>query len=300
VRYRISHRTVYEYNNAVSVSHHVIRLKPREFSFQHCSNFLLSSEPAPALLNAHEDYFGNTVNFITIEGPHRQLAVTSHCEVEVSARNALQKQNGPPWELVHELCRKDIGVYRDGASEFAFPSPLIAPGPQFAEYGAASFLPGRPVLDAGIDLMHRIHRDVQFDAETTTVATSLEQVFEQRSGVCQDFAHLQIACLRALGLPARYVSGYLETTPPPGQPKLIGADASHAWVQLWCGDAGWIDLDPTNDLLSGQRHITVAIGRDFADVSPLRGVLVGSGSHHLSVAVDVTPIAEHELDSPSQ
>jgi transglutaminase-like putative cysteine protease len=140
--------------------------------------------------------------------------------------------------------------------------------------------------------MHRIHRDFQFDPQATTVATPLEQVFEQRSGVCQDFAHLQIACLRAIGLPARYVSGYLETTPPPGKPKLTGADASHAWVQLWCADAGWIDLDPTNDLLPAERHITLALGRDFADVSPLRGVLVGSGSHHLTVAVDVTPILE--------
>jgi transglutaminase-like putative cysteine protease len=290
VRYSISHRTVYHYNNAVSVSHHLIRLKPREFAFQHCCDFQLTSEPAPALLNAHEDYFGNTVNFITIEGPHRQLAVTSQCEVVVSSRNALPKENDPPWEEVRELCHQDIGLYREGASEFVFPSPFIAPGPQFAEYGASSFLPGRPALDAGIDLMHRIHQDFQFNSETTTVATPLEQVFEQRSGVCQDFAHLQIACLRALGLPARYVSGYLETTPPPNQPKLVGTDASHAWLQLWCGAAGWIDLDPTNDLLPGERHITVAIGRDFADVSPLRGVLVGSGSHQLTVAVDVTPI----------
>jgi transglutaminase-like putative cysteine protease len=217
----------------------------------------------PAVINAHEDYFGNSVNFITIEGAHSQLAVTSRCEVEVTARTPIQ-QHDPPWEHVRELCRQDIGLYRDGASEFVFPSPLLAIAPEFAEYGGASFLPGRPVLEAGIDLMH--------------------------------FAHLQIACLRALGVPARYVSGYLETTPPPGQAKLIGADASHAWVQLWCGNAGWIDLDPTNNLLPGERHITVALGRDFADVSPLRGVLVGSGSHHLSVAVDVTPIRESEPD----
>ena len=292
MRYRVSHRTVYEYNNAVSVSHHLIRLKPREFAFQHCSDFRVASEPEPSLISSHEDYFGNTVNFITIEGPHRQLAVTSRCQVEICPRNALRSEDDQPWEVVRELCRQDIGLYRDGASEFVFPSPLVAPAPPFAEYGAASFLPGRPVLDAGLDLMHRIHHDFQFNSETTTVATPLEQVFEQRSGVCQDFAHLQIACLRALGLPARYVSGYLETSPPAGQPKLAGADASHAWVQLWCGDAGWLDLDPTNDLLPGERHITVALGRDFADVSPLRGVLVGSGTHHLSVAVDVTPMLE--------
>jgi transglutaminase-like putative cysteine protease len=298
VRYTISHKTVYEYNNAVSVSHHVIRLKPREFAFQHCSNFQLSSEPVFAVMNAHEDYFGNSVNFITIEGAHRQLAVTSRCEVGVTPRTSLQQED-PPWEHVRELCRQDIGLYRDGTSEFVFSSPFVALAPDFAEYGGVSFPPGRPVLEAGIDLMHRIHQDFQFDAHATTVATPLEQVFQQRSGVCQDFAHLQIACLRALRLPARYVSGYLETTPPPGQARLLGADASHAWVQLWCGDAGWIDLDPTNDLLPGERHITVALGRDFADVSPLRGVLVGSGSHHLSVAVDVTPIREPKPDPSS-
>jgi len=291
VRYTISHRTRYKYNDAVSVSHHVIRLKPREFAFQHCFNYRLTSEPAPAIINAHEDYFGNTVNFITIEGPHRQLAVSSCCEVEVTPRMGLPEEEDPPWEHVRELCWRDTAVYGDGSSEFAFPSPLISPGPQFAEYGGASFTPGRPVLEAGMDLMHRIHQDFQFDAHATTVATPLEQVFHQRRGVCQHFAHLQIACLRALGLPARYVSGYLETSPPPGQTKLVGADASHAWIQLWCGPVGWADLDPTNDILPGERHITLAWGRDFADVSPLRGVLVGSGSHQLSVAVDVTPIS---------
>jgi len=290
VRYTISHRTLYEYNDAVSVSHHVIRLKPREFAFQHCFNYRLTSEPAPAVLNAHEDYFGNTVNFITIEGPHRQLAVTSRCEVEVTPRTRLPQEEDPPWEHVRELCWRDTAVYGDGSSEFGFASPLISHGPQFAEYAGASFTPGRPVLEAGMDLMHRIHQDFQFDAHATTVATPLEQVFLQRRGVCQDFAHLQIACLRALGLPARYVSGYLETSPPPGQTKLVGADASHAWIQLWCGPGGWADLDPTNDILPGERHITLAWGRDFADVSPLRGVLVGSGSHQLTVAVDVTPI----------
>jgi len=149
----------------------------------------------------------------------------------------------------------------------------------------------RPVLEAAVDLMQLIHDDFKFDPQATTVATPLEQVFRARRGVCQDFAQLQIACLRAMGLPARYVSGYLETLPPPGKPKLLGADSSHAWLQLWCGEAGWVDLDPTNNLLPTERHITVAWGRDFADVSPLRGVLVGSGTHQLQVAVDVTPLA---------
>jgi transglutaminase-like putative cysteine protease len=194
-------------------------LKPREFAFQHCFNYRLTSEPAPAIINAHEDYFGNTVNFITIEGPHRQLAVTSRCEVEVTPRTRLPEDEDPPWEHVRELCWRDTAVYGDGSSEFAFPSPLISHGPQFAEYAGASFTPGRPVLEAGMDLMHRIHQDFQFDAHATTVATPLEQVFHQRRGVCQDFAHLQIACLRALGLPARYVSGYLETSPPPDKPS---------------------------------------------------------------------------------
>jgi len=294
VRYTISHTTVYQYNNDVSVGHHLIRLKPRELAYQHTLKYHLTAEPAPALVESHHDYFGNTVSFVTIEGPHRQLAVSSRCEVEVSRSAWPSPDSTPAWEIVRDLCCGDTYHSAGEACEFVFSSPLISPRPDFSEYAASSFPAARPLLEAAIHLMHRIHADFKFDPQATTVATPLDQVFRQRRGVCQDFAHFQIACLRGLGLPARYVSGYLETVPPAGQQKLLGTDSSHAWVQVWCGDHGWVDFDPTNNLLPGDRHITLAWGRDFGDVSPLRGVLVGSGSHQLKVAVDVTPLEENQ------
>jgi len=290
VRYSISHQTVYQYHNAVSIAHHVIRQTPRELPYQQRLDYRLSAEPVPALVDSHEDYFGNLVNFVMIEGPHQQLIVDSKSSVEVTPRVVPDPDAPPPWETIQELCRGDVYNASGEACEFVFPSPLIPQRQEFADYAKSSFSEGRPVLVAGMELMRRIHADFTFDPQATTAATPLEQVFRQRRGVCQDFAQLQIACLRALGLPARYVSGYLETVPPPGQARLVGADASHAWLQLWCGEAGWIDLDPTNDLLPAERHITLAWGRDFADGSPLRGVLVGSGSHQLKVAVDVVPL----------
>lgn len=291
MRYTISHQTTYEYSNVVSVSHHLIRLQPRELPYQRTASYHLEAQPTPVLLDSHVDYFGNFVSFVTIERPHRQLLVSSQCQVEVLPKSIPEPDSTAPWETVRELCRGD--AYNSGAEacEFVFASPLIVLRPEFMQYAAATFPPGCPVLAGAVELMRQIHQDFVFDATATTVATPLEQVFRDRRGVCQDFAHLQIACLRALGLPARYVSGYLETVPPPGRPKLLGADSSHAWIQLWCGPLGWIDLDPTNNLLPAERHITVATGRDFGDVSPVRGVLVGSGSHQLKVAVDVTPLA---------
>ena len=291
MRYAISHKTTYQYNNAVSVSHHAIRLKPRDQACQHTQRYHLTADPVPTLVGSHHDYFGNTVNLITVESPHSQLCVLSQCEVEVLPKTVPAPAATPAWEILRDLCRGDVYSSAAEALEFAFPSPLVALRPEFANYAAPAFTPSRPVLEAAVDLMQCIHNDFKFDAQATTVATPLEQVFRARRGVCQDFAQLQIACLRALGLPARYVSGYLETLPPPGKPKLLGADSSHAWLQLWCGEAGWVDLDPTNNLLPTDRHITIAWGRDFADVSPLRGVLVGSGTHQLQVAVDVTPLA---------
>lgn len=294
MRYTISHQTSYQYNNAVSVAHHLIRLKPRELPYQRTLSYQLAAVPLPALVQSHQDYFGNTVNFLTIEGPHRQLEVSSRCEVEVSRNPWPLPASTLPWETVRELCRGDVYNSATEACEFTFSSPFVSPRPDFAEYADLSFPPGRPLLEAAVDLMRRIHTDFKFDPQATTVATPLDQVFRQRRGVCQDFAHFQIACLRALGLPGRYVSGYLETAAPPGKSKLVGADSSHAWIQLWCGQPGWVDLDPTNNLLPADRHITLAWGRDFADVSPLRGVLVGSGSHQLKVAVDVTPLRQAE------
>lgn len=287
MRYEISHRTTYDYNSEVSVSHHLLRLKPREHPRQQTLKYHLTTQPGSARQDSHTDYFGNNVSIVVLEGPHRQLTVAAECQVDVQPPAVLEPGATQPWESIADLCRaQSYGVWGE-ASEFCFPSPLVPVRPEFRDYAAPAFAPGRAVLAAAIELMSSLHKDFAFDTQATTVATPLDQVYRQRRGVCQDFAHLQIACFRAMGLSARYVSGYLETAPPPGQVKLIGADASHAWVQLWCGETGWIDLDPTNNLLPADRHITLAWGRDFGDVSPLRGVLVGSGTHQLTVAVDV-------------
>jgi transglutaminase-like putative cysteine protease len=291
VRYQITHKTLYRYDNAVSVSHHVLRQTPRELPRQRVLSHTMTGDPVPTLVFSRNDYFGNHVIFLSVQSSHRQLSVTSQSRVEVLCPALIAPDSTPSWEAIRDQCRGNVvcGEAKE-ACEYAFPSPLAPSRPAFGAYASESFPPGRPILAAGMDLMARIHRDFVFDPAATTVATPVEEVFQNRRGVCQDFAHFQLACLRSLGLPARYISGYIETVPPPGQCKLAGADASHAWLQLWCGGAGWVDLDPTNNMLPADRHITVAWGRDYEDVSPLRGILLGSGCHQLEVAVDVIPL----------
>lgn len=290
MRYQVVHKTVYDYYSVVGVSHHVLRLTPRALDRQLTHSHQLAVEPAPTVTTTLADYFGNPTAFVTVESPHRQLTVTASSVIEVKPVPPPVPTATSPWESVRDdLAAPPTAAVRE-ASEFCYPSPLAPCRTEYAEYAAESFVPERPVLAAGVDLMRRIFTDFKFDPKATTVATPLEQVFEQRRGVCQDFAHLQVACLRSLGLAARYVSGYLETLPPPGKTKLVGTDASHAWLQLWIGAEGWVDLDPTNNLLPAERHIILGWGRDFGDVSPLRGVLVGSGHHDLKVSVDVTPL----------
>ncbi|HVY69694.1 MAG TPA: transglutaminase family protein [Verrucomicrobiae bacterium] len=288
--YDINHTTAYEYSGEVSVSHHVLRLNPRTLEHQECEQHELEIEPAPAAIKTHLDYYGNKVAFITLERPHRRLVIKSLSQVETKRIPGPAPAETPAWETVRDSCRgEQIGTALE-ASEFIFDSPLIKASERFGDYAIGSFSRGQPILAGVIDLTQRIHRDFKFDPAATTIATPLEEVFRARRGVCQDFAQLQIACLRSLGLPARYVSGYLETDPPPGQPRLAGADASHAWVSFYCHGIGWIDTDPTNGILPSTRHITVAWGRDYSDVSPVRGVVLGGGDHSLSVAVDVIPV----------
>lgn len=290
----ITHTTTYHYESPVTVAHHLLRLAPRRLPRQFRLAHELDLQPAAASLNRHTDYFGNEVAFVIFEGAHRQLRVTARSRVAVGAAFIPDAAETPAWEGVRGLCRTDLSAPVLAASEFTFGSPLVPLDTPFTDYARDSFPTGRAILDAVLDLTARIHRDFEFDATATTVATPLARVLEQRRGVCQDFAHLQIACLRSLGLPARYVSGYLETAPPPGQPKLVGADASHAWASFFCPGLGWIDVDPTNNLLPSMQHITVGWGRDYGDVSPIRGVLVGGDEHTLSVAVDVVALGEVE------
>jgi transglutaminase-like putative cysteine protease len=294
MRYYITHRTTCIYESSVTVCHYMARLMPRSLPSQQCPWHEITIHPKPSERAVREDYFGNVTVYFELEGAHQKLEVISSSLVEIGTATLPAPETTPPWEHVRDSCRADTLTPASTAGEFVFASPLIATARQYAEYASPSFPPGRPILQAVCDLNHRINRDFVFDPAATDAATPIDKVFAQRRGVCQDFAQILIACVRSLSLPARYVSGYLETIPPPGKPRLVGADASHAWASVWCGDqAGWIDADPTNNVLPSTRHITVAWGRDFSDVSPLRGVTLGAGAQKLRVAVDVVP----DLDS---
>ena len=293
--YELTHTTTYEYHSPVTVSHHLLRVSPRQIPRQVRLEHSIEIDPVAASISERTDYFGNEVRFFTVEGAHKRLQITSRARVAVGPAFIPEPSETPAWENVRAMCRTDHSFPALEATEFTFASPAVPLEPTFAEYAEVSFTPGRSILEAAIDLTSRIHNEFVFDSSATTVSTPLSDVLEKRRGVCQDFAHFEIACLRSLGLPARYVSGYLETVAPLGQERLAGADASHAWVSLICPGIGWIDLDPTNNCLPSMRHITAGWGRDYADVSPIRGVLIGSGEHTLSVAVDVVPLGSVQL-----
>jgi transglutaminase-like putative cysteine protease len=293
--YRIEHVTRYAYGTPVGLCFQVAHLQPRDDNEQTCLSSDLLVEPAPERIDRGQDYFGNKLARFELVSPHRTLLITATSEVEVRRTPELP-DDSEKWEDVRQyFAGTRWGQDADSAAaEFLFPSPLIPHMPALREYAKASFAPNTPIIEAALNLMTRIHEEFEFDPEATQVSTSVETVFEIRRGVCQDFAHLMIGCLRALGLPARYVSGYLLTEPPPGQARLIGADASHAWVALYVPEYGWLALDPTNDIVPGDKHIMLAWGRDFADVSPLRGVILGGGEHEVDVGVTVTPIEAEE------
>jgi transglutaminase-like putative cysteine protease len=291
VKYQIIHRTSYHYEGPVTVSHHLARLAPRTLPGQRCPWHELQIKPAPVGRGVHLDAFGNTTAYFELEGKHESLEVTARSLVEVRHAAVPPDSPTPPWECVRDSCHSGKPTPGSDAAMFRFASPMVPLDAAFADYARPDFPPGRPIREAVAAFMARIHREFTFDPRATDVSTPVAEVLKQRAGVCQDFAHLMLACLRSLGLPARYVSGYLETLPPPGMARLTGADASHAWVSVFCGEqAGWVDADPTNNLFPGERHITVAWGRDFSDVSPLRGVTIGAGGQRLEIAVDVIPL----------
>jgi transglutaminase-like putative cysteine protease len=243
--------------------------------------------PAPAERAERQDAYGNGVLYFSVEEPHEELVVSAQSEVEIAAASAPVAADTPAWETALEHLRGDGREEARLAREFALDSPGAAVTAEAAAYARRSFTSGRPLLEAAADLNARIHREFSFEPASTTIATPLAEVLAQRRGVCQDFAHLAIACLRSVGIPARYVSGYLETEPPPGVERLRGADVSHAWFALYVPGAGWIDFDPTNDQIPNDRHVTLAWGRDYGDVPPLKGIIFGGGAHTLDVAVDV-------------
>jgi len=291
-QYQIFHDTCYHYDSPVSLAQQLAHLWPRECSWQRCTEQQLLISPEPTMRRDELDVFGNPLTRLAFERPHDQLQVNARLTVEVLARPALDFNQSPAWEQTHDALTyssQPLSADLLEACRYRFQSPYVHLKRSFVEFSQSCFPPGRPLLLGVQALMQKIFSEFTFDAEATQVATPLVEVLERRRGVCQDFAHLMLACVRSRGLAARYVSGYLLTQPPPGQPRLIGADASHAWVSVFCPVSGWVDFDPTNNVRPALEHITLAWGRDFSDVSPLRGVILGGGNHDPEVRVTVMP-----------
>jgi transglutaminase-like putative cysteine protease len=293
MNYRVTHITLYEYAAPVTVSHHTARLHPRHDTRQQCLNFALQITPNPALRTSRADFFGNSVSAFSIQEIHNRLEVRATSEVEVRPASPPSLKKSPAWEQVAELFRESAPVELLEAYQFTFESPNIRCSAELAEFAGPCFEPGRPLLEGARELTRMIHAEFKYDSKATTVSTPLEDVLAKRRGVCQDFAQVAIAGLRSLGLPARYVSGYVRTHPPAGEQALIGADASHAWFSVFTPGVGWVDFDPTNDLMPGIEHITLGYGRDFSDLSPVSGMIVGGGDHVVKVAVDVKPVGDN-------
>ncbi len=288
--YQVRHKTVYRYSESVSNSLNVAHLQARNFPGQELEKFELHFTPEPISLTSNIDHFGNHFHFFRIEEPHESFEIISESRVTTGIKFNMDELDGlakRPWETVVNELNSELSSDDREAVEYSLASPMV-PLPDFLnQYVKNCFIPGRKLGEAITALMLKIHRDFRFQAGVTNLATPLEMVFEARCGVCQDFSHLMIGCLRTFGLAARYVSGYLETKPPPGKPKLEGADASHAWVSVYLGKGRWMAYDPTNKTIPFDQHITLAWGRDFSDISPLRGVLFGGGKQSLKVSVDV-------------
>jgi transglutaminase-like putative cysteine protease len=293
--YRIRHRTTYKYAYPVSVGNHVACLTPRSYAENKVVLSSLHITPTPVTRTERVDYFGNLLCFFMVGEPHKELVVEATSEVVRAPPHAglatgVARHETPAWEQSTAALADDHTLEGLDAYQYQFESPRIRIRPEFADYALQSFTSGRPIYDALMDLTTRIYRDFKFDSSVTTVRTPPEEVFKNRRGVCQDFAHVQLSCLRSINIAARYVSGYLRTSPPPGKARLVGADASHAWVSAYCRGLGWVDLDPTNNVAPTDGHVTLAWGRDYGDVSPLRGLIIGGGKHVLKVEVDMEPV----------
>ncbi len=296
MKYRVVHSTEYTYTDPVPVCHNLVHLSPRQLPHQSCGRFEICISPGHQPLVNHRDVFGNEVHYFSIQEPHRSLAITASSEIEVRPR-CQPATTTTGWEQQLSAHLSDLSDV-----QYTRPSWFVPLRQELGDFARISFRAGRPTAAAAACLTQRIHRQFEYNPSATTVTTPVEEVFRQRAGVCQDFAHLQIACLRSIGIPARYVSGYLRTTPPAGKPRLVGADASHAWLSVYCGAAGWIDFDPTNNVSPGTDYITVGWGRDYQDVCPVRGVVTGGGRHRLSISVDVEPIEtiESSANTPAE
>jgi transglutaminase-like putative cysteine protease len=296
VKLRVVHRTSYLYSDTVTTSHHEARLTPRDSETQRTLAHEIAITPTPEARRRRFDFFGNRAVHFSLSEPHRSLDVMARSVVEITPQQPPNLATTPSWESVRDLLATDRRRDCLDAYSMVFESPLVPTLSAAQEYAARFFTPGRPVLEAVRELVERIYAEFTYDDRATEVSTELADVIRLRRGVCQDFAHFALACLRSHGLPARYVSGYLLTRPPPGKVKLVGADASHAWFATFLPEHGWVDFDPTNDVIPEGDHVTVAYGRDFSDVTPIRGVILGGGQHQLSVAVDVDIVDELDAE----
>jgi transglutaminase-like putative cysteine protease len=290
-RYRVTHRSVYHYSQPVTLSHQQLHLTPRRLDYQRSRNYQIIISPAPTRRYDGIDPFGNPVTEIAIETAHSELDIVAGGVVEAVDYKPPDIKSDPAWNAVRELYAYHAGWKPSAgileATQFLFESPHARVKRALRAYASDCFAVGRPLLDATRSLMGKIHRDFKYDPSATTVTTSVMKFYEQKRGVCQDYAHLMISCLRSTGLAARYVSGYLLTRPAPGRARRIGADASHAWVSVFVPERGWVDFDPTNNVLPAGEHITLGWGRDFSDVTPLRGVINGGGNQTLEIKVTV-------------
>jgi transglutaminase-like putative cysteine protease len=296
VRYRVTHRTVYEYSQPVSVCHSLFHLRPRATPTQRSIVSTLAVDPPPAVLIGRDDVYGNPTTFGIVQQIHRALAVEAVSEVELGAAPAVDVGATPAWEQVRDALRAGRDADTLACYSLVFDSPMVRGTEKLRDYAAPSFAPGRPILEAALELSSRIHANLTYEPGATTVGTTPDETLALGRGVCQDFAHLMIGCLRSLGLAARYVSGYLVTSrgADAKATDLVGGDASHAWLGVWTRERGWVDLDPTNDQMPTDRHVTVAWGRDYGDVAPVRGVVLGGGEHGVRVGVEVAPVGSAE------
>jgi transglutaminase-like putative cysteine protease len=291
-RYRLSHISRYSYGSSVDLAAHMVHLRPRPLRTQRILSERIVTAPLPGRRRDGTDHFGNHITWLFLDLPHADFEITAESIVEVGGPEPPLPEDTPAWELVVAAAQSCAG-WR--AAEYCFDSPLVPRLAEATSYAAASFRADRPVLAGLLELNARIRADFAYRSGVTHVSTSVAELLRKRAGVCQDFAHVMISALRGLGLPARYVSGYIRTHPPPGQPRRVGADQSHAWVGCWLGhDHGWVDLDPTNGILVRNEHVILGWGRDYTDVSPVRGVILGGGDHGLTVNVDLAP--EDEVD----
>jgi transglutaminase-like putative cysteine protease len=289
--YHLRHLTSFRYTQPVTFVYNTLHLKPRELPWQKVQSFHLEIEPVPVVQTARLDYFGNPATFFMIQSPHDAMKVLTKSVIEVLPRPAVA-QISLPWDTAGRTMRADTSPNGLDAYQYSFASTFAKPLEEARAYALPSCRPGMTIHAVATELMARIGTDFTFDPKATTVSTPVTEVLQNRRGVCQDFAHLMISCLRSIGIAARYMSGYIQTLPPPGQPRLAGADASHAWVAAYCPQAGWLELDPTNNQVADEQYITLGWGRDYHDISPAKGVLFGGGTHTVHAQVDMIPETE--------